>query len=99
MIKQSLARFLFGYRTMPKSTTSQTPAELFVNHRVRMWLDLIRPDLVQKVFTKQSDQKTTHEKHSSEREFALGEPVLVQNSLGEPKWLHGTVTEQTGSHL
>ena len=32
----------------------------------------------------------------SEREFALGEQVLVQNFRGEPKWLNGTVSEQTG---
>lgn len=32
----------------------------------------------------------------SEREFALGEQVLVQNFRGEPKWLDGTVSEQTG---
>ena len=96
LIKQSLARFLFSYRTMPNSTTGQTPAELFLNRRVRMRLDLIRPDLGRKLFNKQSDQKTRHDKSSSERQFALGEQVLVQNFRGEPKWLNGTVTEQTG---
>ena len=30
-IMQSLARFLFSYRTTPNSTTGQTPAELFLN--------------------------------------------------------------------
>ena len=94
-IKQSLARFLFSYRTTPNSTTGQTPAELFLNRRVRTRLDLIHPDLGRKVFNKQSDQKTRHDKSSSEREFALGEQVLVQNFRGEPKWLDGTVTEQT----
>ena len=95
-IKQSLARFLFSYRTTPNSTTGQTPAELFLNRRVRTRLDLIRPDLGLKVFNKQSNQKTRHDKSSSEREFALGEQVLVQNFRGEPKWLDGTVSEQTG---
>ena len=95
-IKQSLARFLFSYRTTPNSTTGQTPAELFLNRRVRTRLDLIRPDLGRKVFNKQSNQKTRHDKSSSEREFALGEQVLVQNFRGEPKWLDGTVSEQTG---
>ena len=72
------------------------PAELFLNRRLRTRLDLIRPDLGRKVFNKQSDQKTRHDKSSREREFALGEQVLVQNFRGEPKWLDGTVTEQTG---
>ena len=87
---------MFSYRTTPNSTTGQTLAELFLNRRVRTRLDLIRPDLGRKVFNKQSDQKTRHDKSSSEREFALGEQVLVQNFRGEPKWLDGTVTEQTG---
>ena len=85
-IKQSLARFLFSYRTTPTSTTGQTPAELFLNRRVRTRLDLIHPDLGRKVFNKQSDQKTRHDKSSSEREFALGEQVLVQNFRGEPNY-------------
>ena len=87
---------MFSYRTTPNSTTGQTPAELFLNRRVRTRLDLIRPDLGRKVFNKQSDQKTRHDKSSSKRELALGEQVLVQNFRGEPKWLDGTVSEQTG---
>ena len=78
-IKQSLARFLLSYRTTRNSTSVQTPAELFLNRRVRTRLDLIRPDLGRKVFNKQSDQKIRHDKSGSEREFALGEQVLVQN--------------------
>ena len=95
-IKQSLARLLFSYRTTPNSTTGKTPAELFLNRRVRTRLGLIRRVLGRKVFNKQSDQKTIHDKSSSEQEFALGEQVLVQNFRGEPKWLDGTVLEQTG---
>ena len=95
-IKQSLARFLFSYRTTPNSTTGQTPAELFLNRRLRTRLDLMRPDLGRKVFDKQSDQKARHDKVSKEREFALREQVLVQNFRGKPQWLNGTVAEQTG---
>ena len=51
---QSLARFLFTYRTTPNSTTGQTPAELFQNHRLRT--RLMRPDLGRKVFDRQTDQ-------------------------------------------
>lgn len=56
----------------------------------------MHPDLGRKVFDKQSDQKARHDKGSRERESTLGEHVLVQNFRGEPKWLDGTVTEQTG---
>ena len=59
-------------------------------------LDLLRPDLGRKVFDKQVEQKFRHDKVSKEREFSLGEQVLVQNFRGEPRWLEGTVAEQTG---
>ena len=95
-IMQSLARFLFSYRTTPNSTTGQTPAELFLNRRLGTRLDLMRPDLGRKVFDWQTDQKARYDKISKGREFTLGEEVLVQNFRGEPKWLDGTVTEQTG---
>ena len=78
------------------STTGQTPAELFLNRRLRTRLDLIRPGLGRKVFNKQSDQKARHDERIKEREFTLGEQVLVQNFRGEPKWLDGTITEKTG---
>ena len=55
-IMQSLVRFLSSYRTTPNST-GQTPAELFLNHRLRTRLDLMRPDLGRKVFDRQTDQK------------------------------------------
>ena len=54
------------------------------------------PDLGWKVVDKQSDQKARHDKVSREREFTLGEQVLVQNFRGKPRWLDGTVAEQTG---
>ena len=95
-IMQSLARFLFSYRTTPNSTTGQTPAELFLNRRLRTRLELMHADLGRKVFDRQTDQKARYDKISKGREFTLGEEVLVQNFRGEPKWLDGTVTEQTG---
>ena len=70
-IMQSLARFLFSYRTTPNSTTGQTPAELFLNHRLRTRLDLMRPELGRKVFDRQTDQKARYGKISKGREFTL----------------------------
>ena len=95
-IKQSLSRFLFSYRTTPRSVTGQTPAELFLNRRLRTRLDLLRPDLGRKVFEKQIDQKAIFDRTSKERHFSMGEEVLVQNFRGEPKWIEGTVAERTG---
>ena len=55
----------------------------------------MRPDLDENVFEKQSDQKFRKYKGSKEREFLIGEQVLVKKFQGEPKWPGDTVTEQT----
>ena len=55
-IKQSLAQFLLCYRTTPNSTTSQTPAELLLNRRLKTSLDLIYSDLTGKVFDKRRNR-------------------------------------------
>ena len=61
-----------------------------------MRLDLLRPDLDSKTSNKQTDQKLKHDQCSKEREFLIGDPVLVQNFRGEPKWLKATIIERTG---
>ena len=91
-LKSKLARFLFSYRTTPNSTT----AELFFSRRLRTRLDLLRPDLGRKTASKQSEQKMQHDMHVKERNFEVGESVLVENFRGQPKWLKATVTEKTG---
>ena len=55
------------------------------------------PGLGGKVFDKQSVQKSRMAKSSKERDFTIGEQVLLQNFQRQPKWLDGTVTEQTSS--
>lgn len=40
-----LSRFLLAYRSTPQTTTGVTPAELLFNRRLRMRVDLIRPDI------------------------------------------------------
>ena len=52
-----LSRFLLAYRSTPQTTTGVTPAELLFNRRLRTRLDLIRPDVRQRVEAQQSSQK------------------------------------------
>ena len=37
-----------------------------------------------------------HDMHAKERNFEVGESVLVENFRGQPKWLKASVTEKTG---
>ena len=72
-IKQSFARFLFGYSTTSDSTTVQTPCVLFLNPRFKTRLDSVCPDLGGKVFDKQSYQKFRMDKGRKEREHSVNE--------------------------
>ena len=91
-----LARFLLTYRSTPSTTTGVTPAELFLKRPLRTRLDLLRPSLQSHMRMKQADQKRLHDAHSKFRAFEVGQSVLVRNLREGPKWLTGTVLEQTG---
>ena len=56
-VHTKLSRFLLAYRSTPQTTTGVTPAELLFNRRPRTRLDLIRPDVRQRVEAQQSTQK------------------------------------------
>ena len=52
-IEDRIARFLFTYRITPQSTTQMSPAELLMGRRLRSRLDLLKPNLAQRVEKKQ----------------------------------------------
>ena len=52
----------------------------------------MHPDLGSKVSVRQAN----FDRLSRDREFSVGEEVLVENFRGEPEWLEGTVVERTG---
>ena len=55
-IQEKLSKFLFTYRLTPHSTTGVSPAELLMGHRLQSRLDLLFPDIRDRV---QSQQKKT----------------------------------------
>ena len=48
-IQEKLSKFLFTYRLTPHSTTGVLPAELLMGHRLRSRLDLLFPDIRDRV--------------------------------------------------
>ena len=70
--KEGMQNIKFSYRTMPNSTTGQTPAEIFLNRRPKTRLDLLRPDLGRRVESKRNNQKVAHNAHSKNRESVSG---------------------------
>ena len=91
-----LAQFLLSYRSTPHSTTGLSPAELFLKRPLKTRLDLLHPSVERKVLQSQANQKKSHDAHSKDRSFDIGESVWVQNLRGEPKWLRGVILDQTG---
>ena len=49
------------------------------------------------VENKQAMQKEQHDKRSQDREFDIGQSVLVENVHGGSKWLPGIVLEKSGA--
>ena len=88
-----LARFLLAYRAAPHSTTNASPAELFFQRPIKTRLDLLKPDIRNKVL-----QKMLVPDHLHTRDFKLGDIVLARNYVGKEKWRRGEVTGKVG-HL
>ena len=58
-------------------------------------LDLLRPDVGIKVHAAQSRQKKQHDQHSRMRQVEVGDSVNVRNYSRGPKWVPGTVIQET----
>lgn len=72
-----LAKILMAYWTTPQSTTGVTPAELLQGRRSRTRLDILKPNLCQRVERQQSHQKSGHDSIRS-RVFSEGERVYAR---------------------
>ena len=95
-VHTKLSRFLVAYRSTPQTTTGVTPAELLFNRRLRTRMDLIRPDVRQRVEAQQSSQKEQHNNTRTARQFAEGDKVLVKNFSPGPKWKKAHIESRTG---
>ena len=91
-----LANFLLSYRTTPHSTTGVTPCSLFLGRSIRTRFDLVRPDVSRKVGEKQAMQKHHHDRHVRQREFVIGQKVMVRNFRLGPTYAVGTITNIVG---
>ena len=98
-VQTKLSRFLMSYRNTPHSTTGVTPVELFLKRKVRTRLDLLRPNIAERVSQNQATAKQNSDKKARPRDFEVGEAVFVENLIkqGQPKWLPSTIVEKVGS--
>ena len=70
-IEDKLARFLFQYRITPHTTTGQSPAELLMGRRPRSYLDILKPNISDRVSINQERQKEGHDRGTVHREMEM----------------------------
>ena len=59
-------------------------------------MDLVKPDLENRVATKQDQQKSQHDRHAKQRVIQVGDAVFAKNLRPGPTWVSATVAAQTG---
>ena len=91
-----IARVLMAYRTTPQSTIGMTPSELLQGRRIRTRLDLLKPNVSERVEHHQFQQKLARDSSAKERAFKKGDSVYAQNFGTGSKWLSAVIQEVTG---
>jgi len=97
-LRQRLARFLFSYRIAPQSTTGVSPTKLMMSRKLRSVLNLLNPNVSDKVESTQLSQKTTHDKQAQSISFSLGDVVYTHNYGMGTAWVKGTILNISGTH-
>ena len=96
-LEDRLAHFLFQYCLTLHSTTGTSPAELLMGRKSRSTLDLIKPNIADRVHCNQQKQKAEHDRGTVHRSFEIGTSVFVKNFASGPTWLPGMVIKTKGN--
>ena len=99
-----LTRALYRYRftpppppPAPPTTTGASPSELFLGRKLKTHMDLITPDLSEKVLEKQKAQRAGHDRKVVERTYREGDTVYARNYQSGDKWLRGKIANVLGT--
>ena len=95
-MRTKLSQFLLKYRITPHTTTGVPPAQLLMGRSLRTQLDLLQPNLGNRVRDKQAQQKTVHDYHARERVIKTGDLVYAKDFRKLKSWIPGTVVKKTG---
>ena len=58
-------------------------------------LNLVKPNLEDRVVTKQNQQKLQHDRHAKQRVIQIGDAVCAKNWRSGPMWVPATVIAKT----
>ena len=89
-----MSQFLLSYHITPQSTTTQTPAELLMNRKLRTRINTVVPNINTTVEHKQPSQLSPDSQ--TFQEFEIGQYVSVQNYSSGDKWVPGHIAKRPG---
>ncbi|XP_054287952.1 uncharacterized protein K02A2.6-like [Macrosteles quadrilineatus] len=111
-IEIKLQRYLMAYRRAPHSTTGQSPSHLFIGRQIRSRLDLLYPDLSQKMnqkFDTDCDRQKSFKAQDRDRQksfkaqdrdrqksFKAQDPVAYRLYGTCNKWGFGKINKKEG---
>ena len=95
-LETRVSRFLFKYRITQHSTTGIAPAEMLMRRKPRSRLDVLHPDVRQRVQNQQKKQKELHDQHAVDRQLQPGDLVYSREYGKQQKWCPGVINTQTG---
>jgi hypothetical protein len=96
-MRTKLSRFLLKYRITPHTTTGVAQAaKLMMGRHLRTQLDLIQPNLGDRVREKQSQQKAVPDSLARLRIIKTGNLVYAKDFRKPKSWIPGTVVKTTG---
>ncbi|ESO93440.1 hypothetical protein LOTGIDRAFT_175564 [Lottia gigantea] len=85
---------LFTYRNTPHTVINRKPSELLLNCEVRTRFSLLRPNIQQRVESKQNDEIAKRNVNRKVRQFVEGEKVRILNVRSNyPKWYYGRIVK------
>ncbi|XP_063834427.1 uncharacterized protein K02A2.6-like [Ostrinia nubilalis] len=91
-----LNTFLLHYRNTEHCTTGESPAALMLGRRLRTKLDILRPNVENRVSIVQARQAESRGQPGDNRELHAGEEVWYRNYQGTTRWLPGEVSQKIG---
>ncbi|KAL3090675.1 hypothetical protein niasHS_004467 [Heterodera schachtii] len=96
-IANALETFLVTYRTTPsESLNGKSPAEMFLQRKVRTTLDLLMPKPKQPIVRDEAMEKTFNRRFGAKpRVFSVGDKVYARHRLSQ-QWKAGRVTTSKG---
>ena len=97
-VKEELTKFLIAYRNTPHSTTGESPAQLLLGRPLCTRLDLVKPNLNQKMVNQQHQQgiKAANEKGRQRCQLEVGDAVMSRDYQGDLTWRSRLIINNTG---